>query len=80
MMFASVPALANPFESIANKIQEILTGGLARTIAIVAIVILGYLAFVGYLTWVWAIRIILGIVLVFGAVQIFELIRGGVGG
>lgn len=82
VMLLLMPAIAlasgNPFESIAQEIIDILTGNLARLVAIIAIAILGYMAYVGYLTWATAIRMIIGIVLVFGAAEIADLLIGAV--
>ncbi len=75
------PAFAQggtPFESILQYMVDLLTGPMARTAAVLAVAILGYLAFVGYLTWTWAFRIIMGIVLIFGAATIADLLIGNV--
>lgn len=80
-LLVAEPAFAqggSPFESILDYIKEMLTGPMARTAAVLAIAILGYLAFVGYLTWTWAFRIIIGIVLIFGAATIADLLIGNV--
>lgn len=76
------PAFAQggtPFESILQYIVNTLTGNMARIAAVLAIAVLGYLAFVGYLTWTWAFRIIIGIVLIFGAATIADLLIGAAG-
>ena len=76
------PAFAqggSPFESIAQYIVDILTGGLARIAAVLAIAVLGYLAWVGLMTFRGAFNAILGIILVFGAVSIADLLIGAVG-
>lgn len=74
------PAFAQtPFDSIATYILGVLTGGLARSVAIIAIVALGYMAFIGYLTWMWAFRFGIGIVLVFGGAAFADLLIGSVG-
>ena len=78
------PALAQgggtPFDAIGDYILSVLTGGLARTIAVISIVALGYMAFIGYLTWMWAFRFIIGIILVFGGAAFADLLIGTVGG
>lgn len=81
-LFAAEPAFAQggtPFESIVQYIVDVLTGGLARTVAILAVVVLGYMAFAGYLTWLWFFRIVLGIVLIFGGATLADLLIGSVG-
>lgn len=60
-------AMAAPWDNVANKVLAIFTGGLARTIAIIAVIACGIMALLGKLSWDWAIKIILGIVLIFGA-------------
>ena len=68
-----------PFDAIGDYILEVLTGPLARTVAVISVVALGYMAFIGYLTWMWAFRFILGIILVFGGATFADLLIGTVG-
>lgn len=72
-------ALAEPWDDAANKVLQIFTGGLARTIAVIAVVALGIAALVGKLSWQWAIYIIIGIVLIFGAPAIVDYIISATG-
>ncbi len=74
VMLAMTPeiAFAAPWDSAANKVLEIFTGGLTRTIAIIAVIACGIGALMGKLSWDWAIKIIIGIVLIFGAAAIVD--------
>lgn len=72
-------AMAEPWDDAANKVLQIFTGGLARTIAVIAVVALGIAALVGKLSWQWAIYIIIGIVLIFGAPAIVDYIISATG-
>lgn len=65
-------AVAAPWDDAGNKILEIFTGGLARTIAIIAVIACGIMAMVGKLSWSWAINIVIGLVLIFGAATIVD--------
>jgi type IV secretion system protein VirB2 len=65
-------ALAAPWDSTAEKVLEIFTGGMARTLAIIAVIACGIAAVAGKLSWDWAIKIIIGIVLIFGATAIVD--------
>lgn len=67
-------AAAAPWDSTATKILEIFTGGLTRTIAIIAVIACGIAAMAGKLSWDWAIKIIVGIVLVFGGTAFVDYI------
>lgn len=70
-------AMAQPWDSVATKVLEILTGGLARTGAIIAVIACGFAALAGKLSWDWAIKIVVGIVLIFGATTIVDYFIGG---
>lgn len=67
-------AIAAPWDSAATSVLSIFTGGLARTIAIIAVIACGIAAMAGKLSWDWAIKIIVGIVLIFGAASIVDFI------
>lgn len=69
-------AMAAPWDNAANKVLEIMTGGLARTLAILAVVACGVMAMFGKLSWDWAIKIVIGIVLIFGATTVVDMIIG----
>ncbi len=79
-MFFPEFAFAEPWDSTAQKIVDIFTGGLARTLAIIAIIACGIMALAGRLSWDWAIKIIIGIVLIFGAATIVDYIISAAGG
>ncbi len=70
-------AMAAPWDSTATKILDIFTGGLTRTIAIIAVIACGIAAIAGKLSWDWAIKIIVGIMLIFGAACIVDYIIAG---
>jgi len=67
-------AMAAPWDSAATQILAIFTGGLTRTIAIIAVIALGIAAIAGKLSWDWAIKVIIGIVFIFGATAIVDYI------
>ena len=70
-------AMAAPWDSTATQILGIFTGGLTRTIAIIAVIACGIAAIAGKLSWDWAIKIIVGIILIFGAASIVDYIIAG---
>ena len=72
--FALAPgvAMAAPWDGAANQILAALTGGLSRTIAIIAVIVCGVMALFGKLSWDWAIKIVVGIVLIFGSAAIVD--------
>lgn len=74
--FAVMPelAMAAPWDSAASSVLAIFTGGLSRTLAIIAVVALGISAIAGKLSWDWAIKVIIGIVLIFGAASIVDYV------
>jgi type IV secretion system protein VirB2 len=65
-------AVAGPWDSMGTSVLGIFTGGLTRTIAIVAVIACGIAALAGKLSWDWAIKIIVGIVLIFGGATIVD--------
>jgi type IV secretion system protein VirB2 len=58
--------------------MDLLTNGIARSVAIIGIAILGYLAWVGRITGEACAKYIAGIVLVFGGATIVDLIISAV--
>lgn len=72
-------AAGEPWDNAANKVLEIFTGGLARTIAVIAVIACGIAALAGKLSWDWAIKIIIGIVLIFGAPAIVDYVKSAAG-
>lgn len=81
VLFFMAPDLvmAEPWDAVAQKVMAIFTGGLARTLAIIAVIACGIAAIAGKLSWDWAIKIIIGIVLIFGAAAIVDYIISAVG-
>lgn len=77
-VMALMPSIASaaPWDTMATNILGIFTGGLARTIAILAVIALGIGAMAGKLAWDTAIKVILGIVLIFGSATIVDLLAG----
>lgn len=71
-------AMANPIEEGVDWVLDLITNGIARSVAIIAIAILGYLAWAGRITAGHAGQFIGGIVLVFGGATIVDLIIGAV--
>lgn len=67
----------SPWDTAATQILAIFTGGLTRTLAIIAVIACGIAAIAGKLSWDWAIKIIVGIVLIFGATSIVDYIIAG---
>jgi type IV secretory pathway VirB2 component (pilin) len=69
---------AAPWETAADGVLAIFTGGLSRTIAIIAVIACGIAALAGKLSWDWAIKIIVGIVLIFGSAAFVDFIVAAV--
>ncbi len=73
-----IPDLAfagtGPWDKAATQILAIFTGGLTRTIGIIAVIACGLSALAGKLSWDWAIKIIVGIVLIFGSTAIVDYV------
>ena len=74
---ASAQELA-PLENVVDFLVNFLTGAFARSIAIIAVAVLGYLGLTGRLRWGIAGSVILGIALIFGAATIVDAISGSV--
>lgn len=70
-------AMAAPWDSAAGQVLGIFTGGMARTIAIIAVIACGISALVGKLSWDWAIKIVIGIILIFGGAPIVDYFIAG---
>lgn len=75
-MLALTPetALAAPWDSVATSVLAIFTGGLTRTLAIIAVIACGIGAIAGKLSWDWTIKIVVGIVLIFGSASIVDYV------
>ncbi len=67
-------AFAGPIEDGIMWLRDLLTDGIARSVAIIGIAALGYMAWAGKLTWGRAFQWIGGIVLVFGGATIADII------
>lgn len=70
-------AVAGPWDGVAAQVLAIFTGGLTRTIAIIAVIACGVAAMAGKLSWDWAIKIIVGITLIFGAAAVVDYVIAG---
>ncbi|CAN7655023.1 TrbC/VirB2 family protein [Acidovorax sp. LjRoot129] len=66
--------MAEPWDSTAQKVLDIFNSGLARLLAIIAVIACGIAALAGRLSWDWAIKIVIGLVLIFGATAIVDYI------
>lgn len=85
LSLASSPALATggtlaPVQSTLQTLVQTLTGPIATSLAILAVIASGFLAWAGRMTWGIAGSIIFGIVLVFGSTQIVQFFQSSVGG
>ncbi|MBS1943320.1 MAG: TrbC/VIRB2 family protein [Bacteroidetes bacterium] len=72
MLFMPEVAMAEPWDSIAQKVLDMFNSGLARLLAIIAVIALGVAALAGRMSWQWAIYIIVGLTLIFGAAAIVD--------
>lgn len=63
-------------DTVAGKVLTALTGTFAKTIATIAVVVLGLMAMFGKLAWDHALKVIFGIALVFGAAGIVTAVSG----
>jgi len=70
---------AAPWDGVATQVLAIFTGGLTRTIAIIAVIACGIAAMMGKLSWAWAINIVIGIVLIFGSAAIVDYMISAAG-
>lgn len=80
------PALAQsgggqlqPVQSTLQTLVNTLTGPISTSLAVLAVIACGLMAFVGRLTWGFAGSVIFGIVLVFGSAQIVQFFQSAVG-
>ena len=74
---------ANAFgniEGVATRILGFVTGTFGRTVATIAVVVLGMMAMFGKLAWDHAIKVIFGIAIVFGAASIINALGGNMVG
>lgn len=78
LLLASAGAFAEPWDGPVERIIDILTGPLARSIAVLVCIFLGYLSWAGQMSMRLAGTFILGIVLIFGSAAIADLFIGEV--
>lgn len=71
---------AAPIEGVLDWLVGVLQGAIARSIAIIAVCFLGFMAMTGRLAWPLAGSIIIGIAFVFGASTLVDAIRATAGG
>lgn len=62
----------DPLSDMLDNVIDALTGGVGRGIAILAVVVIGYMGFVGRMDWTRAMMVCAGIVLVFSAATIVD--------
>lgn len=67
-------AMAEPWDDAADEVLGIFTGGLTRTLAVIAIIVSGILAMFGKMQWSWVVNIVIGIVLIFGGAAIADFL------
>lgn len=80
---AAAAGNANAFgniEGVATRILGFVTGTFGRTVATIAVVVLGMMAMFGKLAWDHAIKVIFGIAIVFGAASIINALGGNMVG
>ena len=80
-LLAIEPAIAQslePLENVTDFFVDFLTGNFARSVAIIAVAVLGYLGLSGRFRWAIAGSVIVGIALIFGAVAIVDAIQSSV--
>lgn len=70
-------AQAGGIESVLQNIVNMLTGNVARLLAIIAVIIVGIAWMFGYLDLRKAAFVVLGIGIIFGATEIVNTISGG---
>lgn len=78
MLFPELAHAGQPWDNVTNTIIGALNGGLARSLAIIAVMAFGVMGLFGKLTWKWALSIIGGIVFIFGAAAIVDYFAASV--
>jgi type IV secretion system protein VirB2 len=71
---------AAPIEGVINWVVQVLTGTLAKSLAVVAVAACGYLAMTGRMMWGFFLSVFVGIGIVFGAATLVDVISGAAGG
>lgn len=74
VLFSPQIAMAAPWDDTADQVLAIFTGGLTRTLAVIAIIVSGILAMFGKMQWSWVVNIVIGIVLIFGGAAIVDYV------
>lgn len=69
-----------PWDDAVTSIFNTLTGTLGKTIATLAVIVLGIMAMAGKLAWDTAIKVVIGIVMMFSAATIVNWIAPTMGG
>lgn len=79
---SATPSFAQlaPVQTTLQQIISIFTGPIGTSLAVLAVIACGVMAFIGRFTWFAAISAIGGIVLVFGAANIVEYFKSAAGG
>ena len=62
-----------------DEVITILQGGIARSVAILAIIVAGFLAWFSYLRWTYFFFVLAGVILVFGAPQLADILIAAAG-
>jgi type IV secretory pathway VirB2 component (pilin) len=70
------PVYAQNLESFASKVRSLLSSGLLRTLAVVAVIVTGLLWFTGRASTPVLVTVIIGIAIVFSADSIVGIIAG----
>jgi len=79
-LFITEPSFAqnlSGIEGVLNNIQEALSGKIAKAVAVIAVVLVGFAWMFGYLDLRKAMYCVLGVAIVFGAPQIVEMLSSG---
>lgn len=77
---AHAGAGTSPWDGAGDAVLDLLTGGLTRSIAIIAVIAAGIAGIAGKLSWDWVIKIVIGITLIFGAPAIVTFFSSAAGG
>lgn len=72
----NAPASGDHIANALEKILDIMTGKLAKVLAIISVVGCGYMAFLGHLGWKVVVNVASGIAIIFGATSIANLLIG----
>ncbi len=67
-----------PISGAIDWVLDLLTNGIARSVAILTIVMLGYMSFAGRLSAEFVAKVIFGLVLIFGSATLVDLMIAAV--